>query len=129
MEKKKAAQARAKAKLLAKDPDYYKEWRVKDRIKNPDKYRQYEANRPDTKERSKRYYETNKHKIVTRQKSRLAVKKGILIKPSVCDGCDLPKELQIDHWDYSDHLNVNWYCRECHTLVTRTRLRAGIIQS
>ena len=42
------------------------------------------------------------------------VRKGTLEKPKVCSSCQLEKNLEGHHKDYSKPLNVTWLCRQCH---------------
>jgi hypothetical protein len=45
-----------------------------------------------------------------------ALKKGILIKPERCEGCNIVKPLEGHHASYeSDQwLDVEWLCKKCH---------------
>lgn len=50
---------------------------------------------------------------------RWAVKKGTVIKPSVCSQCHIPTPKQLldgHHHDYDKPLEVTWLCRSCHGL-------------
>lgn len=43
-----------------------------------------------------------------------AVRKGTVLKPSVCDRCGDEAKLDAHHTDYSKPLDVLWLCRGCH---------------
>jgi hypothetical protein len=60
-------------------------------------------------------------------KVRLAVAKGILVKPTVCEECekDTPsRHLHGHHDDYSKPLEVRWLCKACHARHHR-RIESG----
>lgn len=56
-----------------------------------------------------------------RQRSRAAVKRGLLIKPDLCERCHKKRRLQIHHHDYTKPLVVRWVCNTCHPIEDRTR--------
>ena len=49
------------------------------------------------------------HRMVSK-----AVRDGILIKPSNCEGCDSEAALHGHHCDYNKPLDVMWLCEPCH---------------
>lgn len=49
-----------------------------------------------------------------RAKVYLAVKRGVLTRPSVCSECSQEKSLHGHHEDYSRPLEVVWLCCRCH---------------
>jgi MinD superfamily P-loop ATPase len=51
------------------------------------------------------------HKAVER-----AVAKGLLVRPSLCDGCGNTCKPHAHHDDYSKPLNVMWLCSSCHAV-------------
>lgn len=60
-------------------------------------------------------------KYAERQKARMLlnteVRKGNIKKPNYCANCQLEKKVEAHHPDYTKPLQVEWYCRSCHTLV------------
>ena len=62
--------------------------------------RRYEA-RPEVKAR-KAFY----------QRTRRAIRRGVLV-PKPCERCG-GQDVQAHHDDYTDHLNVRWFCLACH---------------
>lgn len=61
-----------------------------------------------------------------------AVRRGELIKPSVCSSCGLEKRLYSHHDDYAKPLQVRWLCGKCHrtTHLKRGRgLNVGMAQA
>lgn len=57
------------------------------------------------------------HKLKARKDVQIAVQRGILVKPKVCEQCKQPNYVYGHHPDYSKPLDVIWLCRECHTKV------------
>ena len=45
-----------------------------------------------------------------------AVKKGKIIRPKFCEACGEIGKVFAHHEDYSKPLQVNWLCRDCHSL-------------
>lgn len=53
-----------------------------------------------------------------------AVKKGLISKPTACEGCGLPgKRLEGHHHDYSKPMAVIWLCKPCHAIADKVRRR------
>lgn len=82
-------------------------------------------------ERARRYYHTPNGRVAVKKalqkqykkspektKARYllnaAVKKGLVLKPEKCEGCDLTKKLQGHHDNYDKPLEVRWLCTGCH---------------
>ncbi len=42
------------------------------------------------------------------------LKKGVLVKPAVCEDCGQERQLEAHHLDYSRPLDVSWLCLLCH---------------
>ena len=117
-------------------------WSKKWRDKNPN-YSKIYYSKPENKEKRRlcqsRYKERNsdillerhrkeifkygmlhKDRCTARGKAFRALKKGILVKPNKCTGCNNEIDgnlLQMHHEDYSKPLNVKWVCKKCHTLI------------
>lgn len=43
-----------------------------------------------------------------------AIRKGQLVRPSVCSRCGGSNRIEAHHADYSKPLDVEWLCRRCH---------------
>jgi hypothetical protein len=43
-----------------------------------------------------------------------AIKKGLLVRPDVCERCGSGGEIEAHHEDYSKPLLVEWLCLICH---------------
>lgn len=52
-----------------------------------------------------------------------ALRDGKLTKPTLCEGCGLPKRLEKHHHDYSKPLLVVWLCKPCHAIADKIRRR------
>jgi hypothetical protein len=52
-----------------------------------------------------------------------AVRDGRLQKPTLCEGCGLPRRLDKHHHDYSKPLVVVWLCKPCHSIADKIRRR------
>lgn len=50
-----------------------------------------------------------------------AVRSGKLQRPTLCEGCGLPKRLQKHHHDYTKPLAVVWLCKTCHAIADKIR--------
>jgi hypothetical protein len=50
-----------------------------------------------------------------------AVRGGKLQKPTLCEGCGLPKRLEGHHPDYAKPLVVVWLCKPCHAIADKIR--------
>lgn len=59
--------------------------------------------------------------------ARYALRIGRLIKPTLCEGCALPKRLEQHHHDYSRPLAVVWLCKTCHVTADNVRRRLEAI--
>ena len=46
-----------------------------------------------------------------------AVRKGKLIRPTVCEQCHQQRYIRAHHDDYSKPLEVKWLCTRCHSLL------------
>lgn len=43
-----------------------------------------------------------------------AILAGTVVKPELCQGCNKAKPLQGHHEDYTQPLEVEWLCKDCH---------------
>lgn len=50
-----------------------------------------------------------------RKKVQLAIKAGILARPTRCAWCGQEGKLEAHHKDYNDQLSVLWLCPRCHS--------------
>ena len=66
-------------------------------------------------------------KFPDREKAKTAAsnaeRDGKLVRPSLCEGCGLPKRLEKHHHDYSKPLLVVWLCKPCHAIADKIRRR------
>lgn len=70
-----------------------------------------------------RYPERHKARVAVR----LAVKRGQLIRPSVCQSCQSADLVQAHHEDYNKPLDIQWLCSACHRRADMARrMRHGI---
>lgn len=83
----------------------------KARADNPEKFRKRErifsSKRPHSKKSEARY------------QLNLAVKRGDIEKPVICEICSMNKFIHGHHDNYSKPLDVRWLCTECHGLEHR----------
>lgn len=49
-----------------------------------------------------------------RENLRYHIKVGHIIRPKICQVCNLEKPIQAHHTDYSKYLDVMWVCSGCH---------------
>lgn len=59
----------------------------------------------------------NRDKVNAHEAVRKAIRKGLLIKPDLCEGCGVRGELHGHHNSYEQPLVVQWLCRICHKKV------------
>lgn len=52
-----------------------------------------------------------------------ALRDGKLQRPTLCEGCGLPKRLEKHHHDYSRPLLIVWLCKPCHAIADKIRRR------
>jgi hypothetical protein len=65
----------------------------------------------------KRHAIKHRDKYLARQWLRRAVTRGKIIKPDVCERCNIKAErIEGHHNDYSKRLEVEWLCVNCHKL-------------
>lgn len=84
---------------------YYREWYKNNGRKRKQGYtkivREWERKHPDARK--------------ARGIVRLAIKKGIIIKPNICEHCNRDNiRIEGHHPDYNKPLSVIWLCNSCH---------------
>jgi hypothetical protein len=64
----------------------------------------------------RQYKRVKKHPelSIAKEAARWATKTGKLKKPTLCEGCKMPKALDRHHPDYAKPLVIVWLCRKCH---------------
>ena len=69
------------------------------------------------------YKSIKKHpeKQAARMKLNYHVRRGYIVKPTVCDVCNNTRSIQGHHGNYSKPLEVEWLCRECHSDTHRKK--------
>lgn len=93
--------------------EYMREWR----LTHPGYATKYQKHTPEAKARAlaatkawrQRTGANKAHCAVAR-----AIKRGDLVRPSVCSRCQQPGRIEASHDDYSKPLEVEWLCRRCH---------------
>lgn len=71
---------------------------------DPEKYRAAWRKRPPKKG----------PKVHARQLVHLALRKGLITRPQLCEDCQQRKRITAHHEDYSKPLEVKWLCFLCH---------------
>jgi hypothetical protein len=65
-----------------------------------------------------RYEERNPEKRRAHVAICNAVRRGKIVKPTICEACgEEPGRIEAHHADYSKLLEVNWFCQLCHTKI------------
>lgn len=62
----------------------------------------------------KRHRESRRPKNRAHYLVAAALKRGVLIKPVLCEECHKERKLEAHHADYSKPLEVEWLCPRCH---------------
>lgn len=69
-----------------------------------------------SKSKRKTYYvETDLTKRRARNRLRMAVYRGTILRPANCQQCGAAKPLQGHHTDYTKWDDVRWLCAQCHS--------------
>ena len=66
---------------------------------------------------TKRYRERHPEKIRAHSCVKRAIKRGDLIRATICEACGKPHLTEGHHEDYNQPLEVEWLCRTCHRRV------------
>jgi len=53
------------------------------------------------------------------------VDQGTLVRPTHCEECCLPGDIEGAHFNYDEPLRVRWLCRSCHTKWDRAFPKGG----
>lgn len=61
------------------------------------------------------------HKVAARKAVYAAVKRGVLVRPGLCEDCGVACMPHGHHSDYSFPLSVNWLCLKCHRRAHEVR--------
>lgn len=85
------------------NPDYMKRWQKE----NPDRF----------KEIQRKWQLNHKLEINSHNKLHYAVKNGSVVRPDKCSYCDKKCVPDGHHRDYTQPLEVEWLCRECHKML------------
>ena len=64
--------------------------------------------------RSYRSNPKNLEKYKARVSVRIALKNGVLLKPSICSNCSMEGYVEAHHPNYKKPLEVVWLCKKCH---------------
>lgn len=91
----------------------------KDRAAYMREYSRTEKNKAWRKKYNRARYEKDKYRIAARMKVRDALISGDLVKPLLCQECNIEERLEGHHHDYSKPLVVNWLCIDCHKALHR----------
>ena len=106
--------------------EYCRRWYRDNPAQNQERSRLYlESNRDKFAVWAKRWRQANDARMAPTDRARQAVyraiKRGILVRPSVCEECGDTRTIQAAHYDYQDLLRVRWLCRPCHTKWDRAQ--------
>jgi len=101
---------------------YMRSWREKNIEKsrfwgNRTKQRNPEA----AQKRREKWIQANKHKRAAHIQLQIAIRKGLLIRPSKCSECGCHCKPHGHHPDYSRPLEVIWVCQICHEKMHQHR--------
>lgn len=99
----------------ARDPERWKAW-------HRDKYRRL---REGVLKRNKKRREDSPVEYVARMAVAVAIKKGVLVRPTECSLCHGGGRIQAHHADYMKPLDVAWLCSKCHHALHRKQENNG----
>lgn len=107
-------------KCLGDGKNWAKDWRRKNKDRdNFLRHKRRQAGEGRTKHRAVAY-------------SCVAEKRGIIVRPLLCDGCGLEKKLYRHHEDYSKPLEITWLCKKCHLALhkkNRQMAQSALLQN
>jgi DNA-directed RNA polymerase subunit M/transcription elongation factor TFIIS len=63
-------------------------------------------------------------KFRARHKLRAAIKRGIIVRPTVCPQCGVEGMVEAHHENYDEPYTVTWLCKSCHTAHHRKQRAA-----
>lgn len=90
---------------------YYKKWDEIRRKSSESK------KRPEYKRKEKERRENFREKYAARDLVHWAVRSGKIIKPMLCEICDMKRKLEAHHEDYLNPIELKWVCRICHNQI------------
>ena len=73
-----------------------------------------ERSRQYNREAQARYRKEHMKEIRARDLVRSKVRRGHLVRPSVCSCCGEGAKCEAHHYDYDRALLFEWYCKQCH---------------
>lgn len=82
-------------------------------------YRQTKRGRERVRQAVYNSIKKHPHKQRARLQVQEAVRQGKLVKPIVCEECQIDKTVEAHHPDYSKPLDIKWLCRQCHAALHR----------
>ena len=79
-------------------------------------------NRGDRTSQSQRYYSTRRKAQRAHHHVSVLLRKGILIRPTVCSICNMPNDfIHAHHTNYDEPEKVTWVCWKCHNSLHEDR--------
>lgn len=110
---------------------YIKEWQAnnRDRLKaataryllaHPERRKKTLSN-PNYAKHRRDYEARNPEKLSAWRKVHAAIRRGELVRPTLCGSCQGGGRIEADHEDYSMPLKVVWLCKQCHVDITIKR--------
>jgi ribosomal protein S27AE len=64
----------------------------------------------------RRWRKSNTGAFKAHMRVQSAIVSGDLVKPKRCEVCGRKSTLDAHHEDYNKPLNVQWLCRQCHSI-------------
>jgi hypothetical protein len=98
---------------------------TKPRVREYDRARANQPHRVALRERiGKAWREKHPDRAKAHDAAGNAERDGKLLRPTLCEGCSLPKQrIEKHHPDYSKPLLVVWLCKPCHAIADKIRRR------
>jgi hypothetical protein len=83
-------------------------YRARQKAENPEEYMAYR------RELQRQWRLQNPEKIAAHTAVRRAVERGELVRADNCERCGKACKTEASHSDYTQVLDVEWLCRQCH---------------
>ena len=106
---------RNREKVLEQSRDYANKRYAENTERELKRNKEWIKNNPEKQKESERKTKAKyPEKYKARIKSRDALKRGEIVRPTICSRCNEEGYIEGHHYDYNKPLDVIWLCKKCH---------------